>query len=49
MFKKIWAWVTANRKVILITFELFWVVVFLLDRVSNTHSVEIPQFIYVKF
>jgi hypothetical protein len=32
-----------------ITFELFWLVVFLLDRVSNVNSVEIPQFIYVRF
>ena len=49
MFNKIRAWTMANRKVIVITFELFWLVVFLLDRVSNVNSVEIPQFIYVKF
>jgi hypothetical protein len=49
MVHKIWAWAIANRKAILITFELFWVVVFLLDRLSNVNSVEIPQFIYVKF
>jgi hypothetical protein len=49
MFNKIRAWTIANRKVIVITFELFWLVVFLLDRVSNVNSVEIPQFIYERF
>lgn len=49
MFKKIRAWATAHQKVIIITFELFWLAVFLLDRVSNVNSVEIPQFIYISF
>ena len=49
MFKKIQAWAVANRKAILITFEVFWIFVFLLDRVSNANSVDIPQFIYVNF
>jgi hypothetical protein len=49
MFKKIRAWAAANQKVIIITFELFWLAVFLLDRVSNVNSVEIPQFIYISF
>lgn len=49
MFDKIRTWAIANRKIIVITFELFWLAVVLLDRVSNTNSVEIPQFIYVSF
>jgi len=49
MFKKIEAWATVNRKTILITFEIFWIVVFMLERVSNINSLDIPQFIYVNF
>ena len=46
---RIWHWFSANRKLILMTFEIFWIVVFLLEQVSNTNSVDIPQFIYVNF
>jgi hypothetical protein len=33
----------------MITFELFWILVFLLDRAISTSSSAIPQFIYVNF
>ena len=46
---RIWHWFSANRKLILMTFEIFWIVVFMLEQVSNTNSVDIPQFIYVNF
>ena len=49
MFDKVRAWAVTNKKTIVITFELFWLAIVLLDRVSNTNSVEIPQFIYVSF
>jgi hypothetical protein len=49
MFKKIRAWAIFHRKTIVLTFEIFWVLVFLLDRVTSGRSVGIPQFIYVNF
>jgi hypothetical protein len=49
MFKKIQVWAMSNRKTIVLTFEIFWVLVFLLDRVASVKSVDIPQFIYVNF
>jgi hypothetical protein len=38
-----------HHKLIFLTFEVFWIVVFLLDRVIRTDHVDIPQFIYVNF
>jgi hypothetical protein len=49
MTPRIRKWFAANQKLILMTFEIFWVIVFLLEQVSNTNSVDIPQFIYVNF
>jgi hypothetical protein len=49
MLGKIAGWAKANGKTIILTFEIFWVLVFLLDRVSSSHAVDIPQFIYVNF
>lgn len=49
MLDKMRSWATANRKTIILTFEVFWILVFLLERVSNVNSVDIPQFIYVNF
>jgi len=46
---RIWRWFSASRKLILITFEIFWIVVFLLEQLSNADSAGIPQFIYVNF
>lgn len=49
MREKIASWVSLNKKRIIITFEVFWILIFLLDRVMSINSVEIPQFIYVNF
>ncbi len=49
MIPKIRLFVAANKRTIMITFELFWILVFLLDRVISTTSAAIPQFIYVNF
>jgi hypothetical protein len=46
---RIWRWFSAYRKLILMTFEIFWIIVFLLEQVANTNSADIPQFIYVNF
>ena len=43
------SWWAANRKSIVLTFEIFWLLIFFLDRVTNVNAVEIPQFIYVNF
>ncbi len=40
--------VIRNRKLIILTIEIFWIVVFLLDRVTNEAS-HIPEFVYVNF
>lgn len=49
MLRYVRSWVLTHRKTIILTFEVFWIIVFLLERVSNVNSVEIPQFIYVNF
>ena len=49
MLDKLRAWITANRRTIVLTAEIFWILVFLLDRISNVRSVDIPQLIYVNF
>jgi len=46
---KIAVFVTKNYKIIMLTFEIFWILVFLLDRIIRTNNVDIPQFIYVNF
>jgi hypothetical protein len=38
-----------NKKIIILTFEIFWIVVFLLERIGSENVVEIPQFVYVNF
>jgi hypothetical protein len=38
-----------NRKVILLTFEIFWIVVFLLHAASSSSGAQIAQFEYVNF
>ena len=40
---------SAHGKAMLLAFEIFWVVVFILERVSGESSNGIPQFIYVNF
>lgn len=49
MAGKLTGWFIKNRKLIMITAELFWIAVFLLDQISNSNAVDIPQFIYVNF
>jgi len=38
-----------NMRPVVITFELFWIIVFLLANATNNASTEMPQFIYVNF
>jgi hypothetical protein len=38
-----------NGQLILLTFEVFWIVVFLIDRISSGGGSGIPQFVYVNF
>ena len=47
--KRMWTMVLMNRSLILITFEVFWIVVFLLNRVGQPGEGGEPQFVYVNF
>jgi len=38
-----------HKRLILLTFEIFWIAVFLLNQAANVSTVQIPQFIYVNF
>ena len=38
-----------HGRLVLLTFELFWIGVFLLERVSSGGGSGIPQFVYVNF
>jgi len=49
MIMKIWTAVRTNHKLIILTFEVFWIAVFLLDRVGQSTEGGIPQFVYVNF
>ena len=49
MIMRIKNYITRNRNLILITFELFWIKVFVLARLVSDNPTEIPQFIYVNF
>ena len=49
MRSKIFSWIADNKTAIMLTFEIFWILVFVLDRVTNANSVDIPQFVYVNF
>jgi len=46
---KLWLVVRSNYRLILITFELFWIGVFLLHRAAHHGSSELPGFVYVNF
>jgi len=37
------------RLTIIITFEIFWIIVFLLEQLTSGGGSDIPQFIYVNF
>ena len=44
-----WMAVRTDYKLIMITFELFWIAVFLLDRIGQATTGGVPQFVYVNF
>lgn len=49
MRAKFSAWLAANGRAIVMTFEIFWILIFLLDRVTSGNASGIPEFIYVNF
>jgi hypothetical protein len=49
MIKKITLLIKRNKKLIIITFEIFWIIIFLLEKITSGTLAEIPQFIYVNF
>ena len=49
MIIKSWMAVRTDYKLIMLTFELFWIVVFLLDRIGQATIGGVPQFVYVNF
>ena len=49
MIERIWMAAQANRRLIILTFEIFWIVVFLLDRFGHAQTGGVPQFVYVNF
>jgi len=46
---KSWMALRTDYKLIMLTFELFWIVVFLLDRIGHATTGGVPQFVYVNF
>jgi len=38
-----------HGRLMLISFEVFWIVIFLLDRVSSGGGSGVPDFVYVNF
>lgn len=38
-----------NRKVITLTFKIFWIIIFVIEMIANKSGAGIPQFIYVNF
>lgn len=48
MFGRVKDAVIRNKTLILITFEVFWIIVFLLNRMAG-EAMEMPEFIYVNF
>ena len=49
MLGKIKTFLLANVKLIFLSFEMFWIMVFLLSKITSGTSTKIPQFIYVNF
>jgi len=47
--KKIFRILVEKKKVIMLSFEIFWIIVFLLDIIATQSGTGIPQFIYVNF
>jgi hypothetical protein len=46
--KSIYATLKQHGRLILLTFEVFWIVIFLLDRLSGGGG-GVPTFVYVNF
>lgn len=44
-----WAELFEHRRIVCMTFELFWIVVFLLEAIGNPSGPQIVQFVYVNF
>jgi hypothetical protein len=38
-----------NKKTIMLTFEIFWIVVFLLEAAGKESGAQVVQFVYVNF
>lgn len=38
-----------NRKLLIISFEMFWIMIFLIEKIAGNNSIEVQQFIYVNF
>ncbi len=38
-----------NRKIVLLTAEIFWIVAFLLDEAARASGSDVAQFVYVNF
>ena len=49
LITKGWTAVRTDYKLIMLTFELFWIAVFLLDRIGQAATGGVPQFVYVNF
>jgi hypothetical protein len=47
--KRTLEYVRSNRKVVVLTFELFWIAVFLLDAAGQGAGAGVVQFVYVNF
>ena len=48
MFRAVVDIVGRNKKLIILTFEILWIIVFLLNRLAGNVP-EVPEFIYVNF
>ncbi len=44
-----WMLCRTHYKVVLLTAEVFWIIVFLLDRAGRAAGDQVPQFVYVNF
>jgi hypothetical protein len=49
VINQLWQTARANPRLIQMTFEMFWIVVFLLDRLGQSGAGGVPQFVYVNF
>ncbi len=47
--KRVLDYLRANRTTIIVTIEVFWIVVFLLDAASGSGGVEVTGFVYANF